>query len=412
MLKNCQSYKDYIPSTNKINVMREIILEGPISRADLSRKLGLSVPSVMSLTENLIDLGLVHAVGKGKSRCGKRPELLDVVADSEYYMGVDIGRGSVRIAIMNLCREQVFGKIVETGEVDPAEAFVERLSDLILSCIEESKIEVNNLIGVGIAMPGLIERNTGHVLFSPDFGWNDIPLQNWLQMRLPYTILVENSNRAMALAECQWRGEMAPSNPRTSLCVNLGHGIGGAILNSGRLYYGASGTSGEIGHITVVKDGPLCACGNRGCLEAVASGDAIARQGRDAVADGLDTCLREWVGENVNAVTAKQVFRAAMLGDAVALSIVDKAVDYIGIGLAMAVNILDMDSIVLCGGLTKNGEFFFDKVVKSVKKRQMKHAGRQVSMSMGTRGDYGTAIGAALFLAHDGWRVPKLKHYY
>lgn len=406
------------PSTNKSNVMRLIILEGPISRAAIAKRIGLSIPSVMTITENLIGRGLVQTVGKGKSSGGKPPELLSVVPDSEYYMGVDIGRSAIRLVILNLAQKVIFGTRIETGAVQPEEAFVNRLCTLIQSSLAEAELDVNRLAGVGVAMPGLIEGETGHVLFSPDFGWSDIPLQNWLQRKLPYPVVVENANRALALAEGKWKGAGAclgdgtGSGSRTVLCVNMGHGIGAALLQDDLLYLGSSGTSGEIGHITVCKDGPLCACGNSGCLEAVASGEAIALQGRDAVASGLPTLMSELCGGAREKIDAKLVFDAAKQGDLAALSIVDRATDYIGIALAMAINILDPDSIVLCGGLTKNGPIFFDKVCESTKKRRMRQAGRHVDICLGKLGDYGTAVGAAHVISYNGWRIPKLEHYY
>ena len=338
--------------------------------------------------------------------------MLSVVPESEYYMGVDIGRGTIRLVLMNLAQKVVYGTMVETGEVQPVEAFVDRLCERIQSSLLESGVALDRLAGVGVAMPGLIERDTGHILFSPDFGWSDIPLQSWLQSRLSYPVLVENANRALALAESGWRGDGGESGTHTVLCVNIGHGIGAALMQNNQLYYGSSGTSGELGHITVCKDGPLCACGNSGCLEAVASGEAIALQARDAVCSGLPTSLRERCGGASERIDAKLVFEAAAKGDAVALSIVDKATDYIGIGLAMAINILDPDCIVLCGGLTKNGPLFFDRVAHSMQMRQMRQAGRHVTLRLGTRGDYGTAIGAAHIISYNGWRVPRLEHYY
>jgi len=393
-------------------VMRCILQEGPINRAAIAKRTSLSIPSVMTITDDLISRGLVQAVGKGESRGGKRPELLSVVPESEYYIGVDIGRGSVRLVILNLSRNVVYGTKEDTGEVHPEEAFADRLCALILRSIEESGVDTAKLVGIGIAMPGLIEQETGHVLFSPDFDWNDIPLQSWLQRKLPYPVLVENANRALALAESDDTQSTGKQAGNSALCVNIGHGIGAALVQDGRLYYGSSGTSGEIGHITVSKDGPLCACGNSGCLEAMASGDAIAQQARDAVRSGIPTALRTLCEHSLENINAKMVFDAAAVGDMVALSIVDKATDYIGIGLAMAINILDPDRIVLCGGLTKNGPAFFDRVVKSTSKRQMRQAGRHVTISVGKKGDYGTAIGAALIIPYNGWRVPALQHLY
>lgn len=139
--------------TNKSNVMRTIILEGPISRAALAKRVGLSLPSVMTITENLINRGLVRAVGKGKSSGGKPPELLSVVPESEYYMGVDIGRGTIRLVLMNLAQKVVYGTMVETGEVQPVEAFVDWLCERIQSSLLESGVALDRLAGVGWRCP-------------------------------------------------------------------------------------------------------------------------------------------------------------------------------------------------------------------------------------------------------------------
>ena len=120
----------------------------------------------MTITENLINRGLVRAVGKGKSSGGKPPELLSVVPESEYYMGVDIGRGTIRLVLMNLAQKVVYGTMVETGEVQPVEAFVDRLCERIQSSLLESGVALDRLAGVGVAMPGLIERDTG-IFSSP-----------------------------------------------------------------------------------------------------------------------------------------------------------------------------------------------------------------------------------------------------
>ena len=180
--------------TNKSNVMRTIILEGPISRAALAKRVGLSLPSVMTITENLINRGLVRAVGKGKSSGGKPPELLSVVPESEYYMGVDIGRGTIRLVLMNLAQKVVYGTMVETGEVQPVEAFVDRLCERIQSSLLESGVALDRLAGVGVAMPGLIPgifsspRTLAGAIFRfragfragcPTPCWSKTPIGHW-----------------------------------------------------------------------------------------------------------------------------------------------------------------------------------------------------------------------------------------
>ena len=153
--------------TNKSNVMRTIILEGPISRAALAKRVGLSLPSVMTITENLINRGLVRAVGKGKSSGGKPPELLSVVPESEYYMGVDIGRGTIRLVLMNLAQKVVYGTMVETGEVQPVEAFVDRLCERIQSSLLESGVALDRLAGAGFRAG------------CPTPCWSKTPIGHW-----------------------------------------------------------------------------------------------------------------------------------------------------------------------------------------------------------------------------------------
>ena len=314
--------------------------------------------------------------------------------ESEYYMGVDIGRGTIRLVLMNLAQKVVYGTMVETGEVQPVEAFVDWLCERIQSSLLESGVALDRLAGVGVAMPGLIERDTGHILFSPDFGWSDIPLQSWLQSRLSYPVLVENANRALALAESGWRGDGGESGTHTVLCVNIGHGIGAALMQNNQLYYGSSGTSGELGHITVCKDGPLCACGNSGCLEAVASGRAIAQQARNLISSGVKTRILELAGGNIERVEAKTVFAAAREQDVAALDLVRRAGEYIGIGIASYINLLDPEKIVLAGGMS-NESLLIEQIQKVVKIRRMRFAGRRVKLRVSNLGEYGTAIGAA-----------------
>lgn len=406
MQKYSKMDKMQIAQTNKYNVLRCLIKEGPINRAAIAKRTDLSIPTIMSITDDLLENNVIRSIGKGESSGGKRPEMLEIIPERFYYIGVDIGRTAVRVVAINAVGEQIVSLQEPTGDPFPEKEFTSRLSSLVLQASEKLDANKENIMGVGIAMPGLIEYETGNVLFSPDFSWRDVPLQEWLQEMLPFPVLVENANRALALNESYTTGDDEIAH--TTFCVNLGYGIGAALVMGERLYVGASGTSGEIGHITVNKDGPLCKCGNRGCLEAVASGEAIARQARDAVSNGIQTQIEQAANGDITRIDAKMVFDAAKAGDYTAQLIVDLAAEYIGVGLAMAINVLDPDRIVLCGGLVKNGDFFLDKIHNSVQKHKMKQAGRHVIVSPGTKGEYSTANGACRALANTLWWQRKL----
>jgi predicted NBD/HSP70 family sugar kinase len=212
---------------------------------------------------------------------------------------------------------------------------------------------------------------------------------------------VKNSNHVLALNESYFPGE--EDRGFTTFSVNLGYGIGAGLVMGEELYVGASGTSGEIGHITVERDGPLCRCGKRGCLEAVASGEAIAGQARNALKKGEYTKIAGLCGGDPARIDAQVVFQAAAMGDETAIRIIAKAAEYIGSGVSMAINILDPDRVVLCGGLMKNGPQFFDQIQDSIQKHKMRQAGHQVAVSVGTKGEYSTANGACRVLSNDLW---------
>jgi predicted NBD/HSP70 family sugar kinase len=390
-----------IAQINKYNVLRCLIRKGPINRAAIAKLADLSIPTVMSIVDDLFEKDLVRSIGKGESSGGKPPEMLEIVPDRFYYIGVDIGRTAVRVVVNNIMSQHIACQQEPVGDTLPEKKFVDRLSGLILQIYTQLGAGKDRVLGAGIAMPGLIENETGNVLFSPDFEWNDIPLRAWLQKNLPFPVIIENANRALALNESYIPGE--DDHSHTTFSVNLGYGIGAGLVMGEDLYTGASGTSGEIGHIAVKKDGPVCKCGNIGCLEAVASGAAIAREGQRIIGEGIPSKIAGLCGNDPGRIDAKLVFQAANLGDKAALEIVNIAAEYIGTGLSMAVNMLDPDRIVLCGGLMKNGPLFFDKIKASLREHQMRQVGRHMTISMETQGEYSTANGACRVLANALW---------
>jgi predicted NBD/HSP70 family sugar kinase len=327
--------------------------------------------------------------------------MLEMIPDRFYYIGVDVGRTIIRVVVNNVVYEQTASLQEATGNTLPAKDLVDRIGSYITTLIRQSAIESHSILGVGVAMPGLIENDTGRVLFSPDFGWEDIPLKAWLQNSLPYPILVENSNRALALNESYLPGEVESS--RTTFSVNLGYGIGAGLVMGDQIFTGSNGTSGEIGHITVIRDGPLCACGNRGCLEAVASGMAIATQARKEAEQNKKTKILELCGGDISGIDAKMVFQAAEQGDKAALTIIDTAAEYIGMGIAMAINVLDPERVALCGGLMKSGPYFFEKINASIQKHKMWKTGNHPVISVGAKGEFSTANGACRVLANNLW---------
>lgn len=395
---------------NKRNVLDCIQEKQPINRSAIAQMVGLSIPAVMTITDELLKKGIIQSVGKVGSGVGKHPELFTICGEHFRYVGVDVGRLTIRVVITGQDGEVLASTKRPTENVEEPLKCVENMSDQIRETINKSGVDTDTIVGICVAMPGLIESDTGTVIFSPDFGWRDIPLQKWVQDRVgDIHVVVRNANRAQA----RWETRPGRNNKESTVfCVGLGYGIGSGIISNGEMYYGSSGTSGEIGHIIVNPSGPVCLCGNNGCLEAVASGRAIAEQAMHIVKTGSDTVIAKLCKGKIEDITAKTVFDAAMLQDEIAMRLIDQAAKYIGIALATAINMLDPDIIYLCGGMMKNGDDFFNRIKKYTRERQMHLAGRHVVIQKGSTDELNVARGATLMIQDSGYEFESLSFLY
>ena len=395
---------------NKRNVLNCIEDNQPINRSAIAQMVGLSIPSVMSITDELLEHGMIQSIGRIGSGVGKHPEQFTICGDHFRYIGVDVGRINTRVVITGQDGEVLVSTSQLTKDAEEPEKCIEHLCNQVKETLKKSTVEEDTVVGICIAMPGLIESDSGTVIFSPDFGWRDVPLEQWAQERLePFHVIVRNANRAQA----RWETRPGSNNKESTLfCVGLGYGIGSGIISNGEVYYGSSGTSGEIGHIIVNPNGPVCLCGNNGCLEAVSSGRAIAEQAKEIVKNNGDTVIRKLCNNDPENITAKTVFEAAVLQDEIAMRLIDQAAKYIGIALATAINMLDPDTIYLCGGMMRNGEDFLNRIKKYTRERQMHLAGRHVAIRPGSKDELNVAKGATLMIQDSGWEFEALSFLY
>lgn len=398
-------------TNNKKSVFICIQNNKSINRSAISKEVGISIPAVMSITEELLKNKIIQSIGYANTGAGKHPEMLSIRDDCYRYIGVDVGRVHLRAVLVGQDGEPVASLTRHTEHGEDPEQTLEDICDLVNDLIIESEIHTDSLVGICVAMPGLIELETGKVIFSPNFGWKNYPLEDKLNEKMkPFKVIVRNANRAQA------RYEIRPGTQHDGdsivFCIGLGYGIGSAIINSGSMYFGASGTSGEIGHITVMPNGPLCTCGNTGCLEALASGRAIEIKAKQIVQMNPDTLILKLVRGDIDKIEAKTVFDAAAMGDVMAMEIVDDTAKYVGVALAAAINILDPDVIYVCGGLMQNEGDFLNKIKVYTRARQMKFAGRHVKIMQGSADPYNVAKGATLLIQDEGAAFEKLQFLY
>lgn len=404
--------KNLINSINKQNVINIIRNNGPIFKAEIARLTGLSIPAVMKITEDLIAKNLVRETGRGELNRGKPPQLLEFVSDSHHIIGVDIGTTNIKTIVMDNSAKIVSKKIIPTNIKEPLENVIGRIQMSVEKVIIESDVERKSILGIGLGMPGILDTKAGKVLFSPDFGWENVDLLKPLKERINLPIIIDNVTRVMAIGE-KWFG--AARNIDNFICINLGFGIGAAIVINGELYKGSSGASGEFGHMIMEKNGPLCACGNFGCLEALASANAMSINAKTSIENGEKTIIIELANGDMDCIDAKIVFDAAKQGDGLAWRIIQEAADYLGIALAGTINFFDPELIILTGGVTQAGNILLDSIKRSIASRQMKYAGGNTKILISGMGSDSAAVGAATLILkvfiENGGNIECFKHY-
>jgi glucokinase-like ROK family protein len=243
-----------------------------------------------------------------------------------------------------------------------------------------------------MAVAGLINRKRNLVEFSPDFHWHEVDVIAELSSKHNVPIIFDNVTRVMALGEMVYG---IGKDTRNFICVNVGHGIGAGIVMKGKPLFGPTGMLGEFGHLTLDKDSEVqCDCGNFGCLEALASGQAIAQTARVAMENGTSSILKDLSGGDPSVITAKMVVDAAKEGDTLAWSVFDRAAEYLGIGIAGLINLLGPETIVIGGGVAQAGDILFEKVRKTVNARSLKKISKDVQIVPARFGTKAAVMGA------------------
>lgn len=379
------------------------------SRLDLARRTGLSPALITNIVRNLIALGLVQEAPAISSLVGRKPIPLEIPAESACLIGVDIGSFFSHVIVADINGRVMHHERIETGIPDGRVSVLDRVFDCVRRAIAASKVNRDAIRGLGIAHSGVIDTEKGIVLSFPRPGqmaeWKNVPLQAIFEEQFHLPCLIEDSVRTMATAE---RHFGLGREVDDFLFVEVGMGIGAAIFIDGRLYCGAAGKAGEFGHITVDQDGPLCSCGNNGCLESVASCAAIIQAGRLAIERGVDSQIREIARGDLSRIGIEGIAQAAADGDSLAFRVLQDAATWIGRGLADLVNLLNPRLIIFGGALFRAApQLLSDPLRRIIRQRALEKSSNDVQLCLSPLGGEAGALGAARMIA-----VRALDHLY
>jgi glucokinase len=323
---------------------------------------------------------------------------------TRFVLGVDLGGTKISVGAMPADgSRQVALHSQPTLAEEGADAVVGRIASMIGAVIAESMAatgaERGDFLGVGIGSPGPLDRENGIVITTPNLGWHNFPLRDRVSAATGLRATLDNDANCATLGEW-WTG--AARGARNVVGLTIGTGIGGGLILDGKLYHGASDVAGEVGHTTLDSTGRRCKCGNYGCLEAYASGPAIADRAREALAGGEDSLmLRILDGDgDLSRLTAQHVYEASKNGDDLAREVVRETARFIGTGVANLLNIFNPDVVVLAGGVAQAGEELFGPLRAEVRRRAFKSAVEACRIVPGALGGSAGVVGAvATFLA-------------
>ncbi len=318
-----------------------------------------------------------------------------VKLQKKYYIGVDLGGTKILTALADSKGKILMSKRKQTEANKGREKIINNIYITIDDVIKESGVNRKDIAQIGVGSPGPLNVNKGIIYENSNLPWKDVPLVKLLQNKINIPVKIENDANAATLGE-KYFG--AGKNISNFIYITISTGIGGGIIINNRLLRGEIGNAGEIGHMTLKPDGPLCGCGNYGCFETLASGKAIARMGREAVIQNQSNLIKELCEGDIRKIGAELVARAAYRGDKMAKKIFNKAGVYLGIGFANLINLYEPRLILLGGGVTNSLDLFRKSMINSLEKRVLDKPYESVEICPAELGD-DTGVKGALAVA-------------
>ena len=364
---------------------------GGISRAGIAKQIGLSRAAVSTIVNDLIETSIIRDANQRTRTSGRPRTLLEVNPVAGYIVGIDMGATHMRILLSNFGATAIAEKEVSINIANGPAACIEQANTLMHEILAENGMDISMVAAIGVGVPGPIDSEAGMVIAPPIMpGWDRFPIRDTLEKLWGRPVSVNNDAELGALGEWAYG---AGRGARDLAYIKVGSGIGAGLLIGGRIYRGSTGSAGEIGHLTMDNDGPLCTCGNRGCLEAFSGGHAIAKRAIEAIEQGRSTQMDRFSPQKIS---AKDVSAAAQRGDLVAQQIMEDAGEHLGVAIAGLVNIFNPDIIVVGGGVAQIGDLFLEPVRMAVAKRSLPAAAENVRITTAVLGRRASSLGAVV----------------
>jgi glucokinase-like ROK family protein len=317
----------------------------PLSRAELAAQTGLNRSTVSSITNELIEKKAIEETILQSEKIGRPGMLLKLNPDFGFTIGIDLNVDMLRIVVMDFTYHIIWEKRIAVSDPSLQEPIIAQAMELTQEAMAFGLEKQMKPLGIGVAVPGLVDTHQGIMIFGPNLGWDNVPLRQLWQEKFNVPVFIENDANAAALGEF-YIGEA--KGIRNLVLINVGVGIGGGIIVEGNLLRGARGFASEVGHMVVDPNGKPCACGSRGCLETLIGTKAIISNARECL--GQSPRLSPFVDDiSINRLTLDQIVAGAAAGHPVCIEQLEAVADHLGLVVSELVNIFNPELVVIGG---------------------------------------------------------------
>ncbi len=383
-----------------LNALRD---HPPLSRAALAVATGLNKTTVSSLVQQLLESGYVTETGVGKNITGRPGILLQLNPQAGGIIGAEIGVDFISVALTDFAARVIWRHQERIDRREEQFAILQRVTTNIGAAIEQARLRVLPVMGLALGVPGLVDVESGTLLYAPNLGWENIPIKQLLRSHLKIPVYVDNEASIAAFGETYFG---VARGARNVLYVSAGVGIGGGLVLDGRTFSGALGFAGEVGHMTLEPNGILCACGNRGCWETLASQESLFRRVYECITPQTVSSLARYKNGNRDQLTIPIILRAAQEGDSIALNALAETGKYLGIGLANLVNALNPEMVVFGGTMSLAREFLLPVIQQTVAERALRWSGSTAQIVVAAYGSDACVMGAVAMVYDQMLRQP------
>lgn len=381
---------------NAALVLNQLRLYGPMARADLAKRIGLNRSTVSSIVAQLLAEKLVVETELRMDKIGRPGLLLELNRQGGGMVGVEFGVDFIHVILTDFVANILWRRRILIGEGEPQETYTHIAEEMIRQAMERAGQMSLPVMGIGLALPGMVDAERGELKYAPNLRWYDVPFGERWSSRFGLPVVVENNSNAGAMGQ-YYLG--AARNVGHFIYIGGGTGIGGGIIMDGRIFRGRGGFAGEIGHMTIAPEGDLCSCGRRGCWETLVGPRAVVAKYRGRMEAGGVKVEGAHIG-------FAEIVEAARLGDLVALMTLQDAARYLGIGIANLVNVLNPQLVVLGGVLGQASEQLIPVIKETVKQNGLflMRAGLSIVPSLNGADD--CVLGAAALVLDRTLREP------